>query len=333
MLVDDFDYDLPAAAIAQVPLDDRDSSRLLVTDPLRDSSFGKLPEHLHPGDLLVVNATRVRAARLTGTRHSGGAVELLLLGPRGDHWVALAKPARKLAPGHILDFGDIQAEVVTTEDEGCVVVDLFSEGEIEADIASTGTPPYPPYVRTGPTDPERYQTVYGDRVASAAAPTAGLHFTSDLMRRLEDGGVELVSVYLDIGLDTFRPITTSRLADHDMHSERYEIPAQAVAQLTRAQRDGRRVVAVGTTVVRALESAVANSAVRPGVASTELFIRPGFQPQLVDALVTNFHMPRSSLLVMVAALFPGWRMAYEHALAQGYRFLSFGDAMFIPAIR
>ncbi len=332
MLVDNFDYDLPREAIAQVPLQQRDASRRLVTDPLQDSSFGKLPGFLRAGDLLVVNATRVRAARLIGRRPSGGAVELLLLAPRGDDWEALARPARKLTPGQALDFGEVTGEVVELDTGGRVVVHLRGEPTVEAAIARAGSAPYPPYIRSRPTDPERYQTIYGDRTASAAAPTAGLHFTTELLGRLKDGGIELVSIYLNIGLDTFRPITTSRLEDHVMHSESYEIPPLAAGRIAAAKTGGRRIVAVGTTVVRALESAAAGNAVAVGAGSTDLFIRPGFKPRVVDALVTNFHMPRSSLLVMVAALYPGWRRAYAHAVAEGYRFLSFGDAMFIPRL-
>ena len=331
MLLDDFDYDLPVEAIAQVPVENRDDSRLLVTGPLQDSMFGKLPEYLRAGDLLVVNATRVRAARLKGRRPTGGAIELLVLGPRGDHWEALAKPSRKLTPGQVLDFGELTGEVVSVAAEGRVVVRLRGEPDIEDAIARTGSAPYPPYIKTGPADSERYQTVYGDRVGSAAAPTAGLHFTPDLLGRLR--GVALASIYLDIGLDTFRPITTSRLEDHVMHSESYEIPKAAADQIASAMQEGRRVVAVGTTVVRALESAAAGGSVRAGPGSTELFIRPGFESRVVEALVTNFHRPRSSLLAMVAALLPDWREAYQHALTERYRFLSFGDAMFIPRFR
>ncbi len=329
MLVDDFDYDLPAAAVAQVPTASRDASRLLVTDPLQDSSFSKLPEFLQGGDLLVVNATRVRAARLQGKRATGGAVEVLLLARRGEEWDALARPARKLAPGDVLEFGDIQAEIGAVEADGRVVVRLTGEPDIEAAIARVGSAPYPPYVTNGPEDPERYQTVYGDQVASAAAPTAGLHFTRELLRRIGDRGVELASIYLTIGLDTFRPMSTARVDDHVMHSEEYDIPETAADQISDAKREGRRIVAVGTTVVRALESAAGQGRIVPGPGSTKLFIRPGFEPRVVDSLVTNFHLPRSSLLVMVAALYPDWRHAYHHALAEGYRFLSFGDAMFI----
>ena len=333
MLLDDFDYNLPQEAIAQAPLKHRDASRLLVTDPLQDSSFGKLPGFLQAGDLLVVNATRVRAARLIGRRPTGGAVELLLLGPRGQHWEALAKPARKLVAGQVLDFGEVIGEVVALETEGRVVVHLRGEPNVEAAIARAGSVPYPPYIRSGPADSERYQTIYGDRISSAAAPTAGLHFTTELLARLEDGGVELASIYLNIGLDTFRPITSSRLDDHVMHSESYEIPQPAAVRIEAARTGGRRIVAVGTTVVRALESAAGGNTVTAGVGSTDLFIRPGFNPRVVDALVTNFHLPRSSLLVMVAALYPQWRQAYCHAVSEGYRFLSFGDAMFIPRFR
>ncbi len=334
MRIEKFDYELPPAAIAQLPADPRDASRLLVMgEPIIDTTFGKLGDYLTADDLLVRNGTRVRAARLRGTRPTGGAIELLLLASEGDEWTALAKPARKLRKGTTLDFDRLQAVVTEVMGEGRVRIRLQAlagVGSIEDIIAAVGTIPYPPYVRSGPADPERYQTVYGFDVGSTAAPTAGLHFTAPLLQQLVDRGVRSADVLLDIGLDTFRPITTSTVEGHVIHRERYAVPEATAAAISATRARGGRVVAVGTTVVRALESAQASG--NPS-GWTELFIRPGYQLRVVDAVITNFHMPRSSLLVMVAAMVPEWRRIYSHALDHGYRFLSFGDAMFVPEAR
>ena len=336
MRLEEFDYALPSAAIAQVPVEPRDASRLLIAgETLIDTTFGRLVDFLEPGDLLVRNATRVRAARLAGVRPTGGAVELLLLRRDGAEWEALAKPARKLRVGMVLDLGPLTATVRAVESEGRIRVELSpvnGSEPIEDVVAGVGSVPYPPYVATGPADPERYQTVYASTTGSAAAPTAGLHFTDELIVAVEAAGVGFADVLLDIGLDTFRPISASEIADHAMHEERYEIPPATVEAVQEARGRGGRVVAVGTTVVRALESAAAGGTLRAGTARTDLFIRPGYQVRVVDGLLTNFHMPRSSLIVMLAAVLPDWRRVYEHALAAGYRFLSFGDAMFVPSI-
>jgi S-adenosylmethionine:tRNA ribosyltransferase-isomerase len=333
----DFDYELPSSAIAQTPAEPRDAARMLVAgEPLVDTWVNRLPEFLQPGDLLVVNASRVRAARLVGKRPTGGRVELLFLRPEADTWIALARPARKLRAGMALSFEGFVAEVRAVEEGGRVRVSLpvTDRAAAEALIERAGRVPYPPYVTTGPEDPERYQTVYAREIGSAAAPTAGLHFTVGLIDALAAAGVARAEVSLDIGLDTFRPISTGDVNDHVMHREEFSIPEQTAEAVERAQTGGGRVVAVGTTVVRALESAArGDGTITPGRASTDLFVRPGYQPRIVDALLTNFHMPRSSLVVMIAALVPQWRRLYEHALAGGYRFLSFGDAMFVPEIR
>ncbi len=332
MRTEAFDYDLPAEAIADVPVEPRDASRLLVVgDPIIDTTFSELADHLDRGDLLVRNATRVRAARLHGVRPTGGSVELLLLGPNQDEWNALAKPARKLRPGMPLVFGSLTAEVTTVGVEGRVRVRFdVADAELEQAIADMGVIPYPPYVTTGPHDRERYQTVYGHAVGSAAAPTAGLHFTDDLLARVAGRGVDIADIYLDIGLDTFRPISTREVEDHEMHRERYVIPAGTWEAVHDTRADGGRVVAVGTTVVRALEAAAVSGHLE---ASTDLFIQPGHRFAAVDALLTNFHLPRSTLLVLLAAALPNWRGIYAHALGAGYRFLSFGDAMFLPEMR
>ena len=337
MRLEDFDYPLPEAAIAQLPADPRDASRLLVAgDPPIDTTFGSFPDHLREGDLLVLNTTRVRAARLIGTRPTGGRVELLLLRPHTDGWEALARPARKLRPGMRLTFTRAEALIKEVGGQGRVRVALSSTtpGSAEELIARAGQVPYPPYITGGPDDPERYQTVYATEVGSAAAPTAGLHFTADMLAGLADRGVARADIVLDIGLDTFRPLTVDRVDDHAMHAERYHVPRATADAVAATRGAGGRVVAVGTTVVRTLESAATDGGgVAAGEGSTDLFIRPGYSPRVVDALLTNFHMPRSSLVVMIAALVPTWRRLYEHALEQGYRFLSFGDAMFVPEVR
>ncbi|NNC92521.1 MAG: tRNA preQ1(34) S-adenosylmethionine ribosyltransferase-isomerase QueA [Acidimicrobiia bacterium] len=335
MRSEEFDYKLPPEAIAQLPAEPRDAARLLVVgDPLLDSTFSKLPDYLNAGDLLVVNTTRVRAARLQGTRPTGGSVELLLLTEEGGEWEALARPARKLRAGMLLDFGELAADVVAVGVEGKVRVRLHAAGDeaVEDVIAAVGAVPYPPYVTSGPADPDRYQTVYADITGSAAAPTAGLHFTSQLLADLEDRGIRRAEIMLDIGLDTFRPISAPAIEDHEMHQERYEVPAATEAAIRETRDRGGRVVAVGTTTVRALEAAAATGELVAGAGLTDLFITPGYGPRVVDAVLTNFHLPASSLIVMIAALLPGWRHVYEHALASGYRFLSFGDAMFIPDV-
>jgi len=335
MQIEDFDYALPPTAIAQMPAEPRDSSRLLVAGaPPVDTEFSELPAYLREGDLLVVNATRVRAARLRGIRPTGGAVELLLLDRSGDEWEALGKPARKLRAGMVLSFGELSAEVRRVGTDGRVWVSLATESGagVEETIDRVGSVPYPPYVADGPVDPERYQTVYAASTGSAAAPTAGLHFTRGMLESLAARGIHTSEVFLEIGLDTFRPIVTDNLDEHRMHSERFHIPNGTAAAIEATRHRGGRVVAVGTTVVRALESNAVDGGVQPGSGSTDLFIRPGYRPQVVGALLTNLHMPRSSLVVMIAAFLPEWRELYQHALDSGYRFLSFGDAMFIPEI-
>jgi S-adenosylmethionine:tRNA ribosyltransferase-isomerase len=329
-----FDYDLPESAIAQTPVEPRDAARLLRCDPRQDLVFRELPMLLHPGDLLVVNRTRVRAARLRGYKSdTGGAVELLLL-RRVDpqRWEALIRPARRVRPGTRLMLGPIGAEVVTPPDRGRIVARLFcAGGDIEEVIAVAGEVPLPPYVHRTLEDPERYQTIFAKTLGSAAAPTASLHFTEGLRDEILNRGVAIAEVDLMVGLDTFRPIATADIADHVMHTETCEIPESTAAAVARARRRGGRVVAVGTTVVRTLESsALADGLVAPGRGDTDLFIRPGYQLRVVDSVLTNFHAPRTTLIVLIAALLgERWRAIYEHALASGYRFLSFGDAMLI----
>jgi S-adenosylmethionine:tRNA ribosyltransferase-isomerase len=326
----DLDYDLPEAAIAQHPLERRDAARLLVDrGPQRapeHRTVGDLARLLEPGDLVVVNDTRVRRARLRLRKPTGGAVEVLLLTPTGPPtgaWEALVRPSKRVPSGMLL-HGPGGLSVRAGEDLGDgrrrVVVE---SGDPEA----VGEVPLPPYITATLDDPERYQTVFARRAGSAAAPTAGLHLTDRVLEACRDRGIAVAPVELVVGLDTFRPIAVDDLDDHPMHSEAYDVP-EATWQAVEATRDaGGRVVAVGTTVVRALESVAATGRL---AGPTDLFIRPGHQFTAVDRLLTNFHLPRTTLLALVAA-FVGdrWRDLYAAALADGYRFLSFGDAMLI----
>ena len=333
METSDFEYELPAEAIAQRAIEPRDAARLLRVAGMTDHRFTDLPALLRSGDLLVVNRTRVRRARLIGTRcGTGGSVELLLLRPvAGRTWEALARPARRIRPGVELAFGPIRARVIGEPQAGRVTVDLEVAGDIEEIVAEHGTVPLPPYFHGSLDDPERYQTMFAQATGSAAAPTAGLHFTSALVERLGTGGVNVAAVELDVGLDTFRPMAAGPLTDHTMHSERYCVPDETVAAIAAARRRRGRVVAVGTTVMRTLETATDDTgAVAPGEGVSSLFITPGYRSRVVDALLTNFHAPGTTLIVLVAALLgPRWRDVYAVALERGYRFLSFGDAMFI----
>lgn len=341
MRTDDFDYDLPDAAIAQEPIEPRDAARLLRVTDMTDHLVADLPDLLVPGDVVVVNNTKVRRARLAATRvPSGGAVEVLLLGvDTTGVWEALVRPARRLRPGDILDVGDVIRFVLDSEpDRGKVRLRVdsvagASPGDVSAveqAVADLGSAPLPPYISTALQHPERYQTVFADVVGSAAAPTAGLHFTDALLGSLATREIEVVEVELRVGLDTFRPITAVEVADHEIHREWCEVTPDAAAAINARRSDGGRVVAVGTTVLRTLESHAADGAVRPGAGETDLYITPGYRFDVVDVLMTNFHVPRSSLLVLVAAFAgPDWLEAYETALSRDYRFLSFGDAMLL----
>jgi S-adenosylmethionine:tRNA ribosyltransferase-isomerase len=349
---DAYDYSLPPEAIAQTPASPRESARLLVAlDPagaVEHRHVWDLPEVLEPGDLLVVNDTRVLAARLRLAKASGGAVEVLLVEPRDEAagvWEALVRPSRKVPPGTVLYGGSpagrpsepVVEAVVEAAVEAAVVERVVEAGEILpdgrrlvrllADPDPYGTVPLPPYITEPLADPERYQTVYANRPASVAAPTAGLHLSKDVLDRCAERGIGLASVELVVGLDTFRPVTAERPEDHVMHSERYVVPEATMAACSAARSAGRRVVAVGTTSVRALESAAATGRL---TGRTDLFIHGDYDFKVVDVLLTNFHLPRSSLLLLLAG-FCGerWRSLYEGALAAGYRFLSFGDAMLV----
>ncbi len=331
MRVEDFTYRLPDAAIAQEAIEPRNDSRLLDTRDMSDHRFLDLPNLLRPGDLVVVNETRVRAARLQGTRRgTGGSIELLVLTARGDGlWEALARPSRRLRPGVEVEFEGLEARVVAGPEHGVVVVELNAP-DVEAAIAAAGEVPLPPYFHGVLASPARYQTMFAHRPGSAAAPTGGLHFTPDVVSGLDRRGVEMATVDLHVGLDTFRPIATEDVEEHRMHSEWCSVPEATAAAIGRTRERGGRVVAIGTTVVRTLET-FADSAGGVGAGSTDtgLFLTPGSDFRVVDALVTNFHVPGSTLVVLVAAFMgESWRNAYEIALDRGYRFLSFGDAMY-----
>lgn len=336
MRTDELRYDLPDRAVAQHPAEPRDGARLLDADRLEDLSFAQLPSLLREGDLLVVNSTRVRAARLRGTKHpSGGSVETLLL-RRLDHlrWEALVRPARRLGPGAELWFGTLAARLLTAPEDGKVILELT--GPDGADVLEdllevAGEIPLPPYIHQPLADPDRYQTIFAKVIGSAAAPTAGLHFTPRVLEGVVAAGAELADVDLEVGLDTFRPITSARVEEHPIHRERFRVPEATAEAVAAARRRGSRVIAVGTTSTRALESAAGpEGTVAPAVGETGLYIVPGYRFRVVDALLTNFHAPGSTLLALLAAFMGGrWRAAYAHALAGGYRFLSFGDAMFV----
>jgi S-adenosylmethionine:tRNA ribosyltransferase-isomerase len=341
-----FDYALPPDRIAQEPAEPRDAARLLVLDrrsgAIRDAHVPDLGDYLRPGDCLVVNDTRVLPARLSGRIASTGReVEVLLLhpvGPTSEDWAALVRPARRCPVGTtvVLADGAAGATVTAREELGRARVRLDGVGPVEAFLEAHGVPPLPPYIRRyrkpGGEDWARYQTVYATHPGAVAAPTAGLHFTPSLLAALEAQGIELHRVTLHVGPGTFRPVRTARVADHRVEAERFEVSEGAAAGLSRARREGRRVVSVGTTTARVLETvARPDGSLAAGVGSTDVTIVPGHAFRAVDALLTNFHLPRSSLLLLVSA-FAGREAvlgAYAHAIAAGYRFYSYGDAMLI----
>lgn len=322
-----FDYDLPAAAVAQEPREPRHSARLLDTRDMSDRTVVDLPQLLEPGDIAVVNSARVRHARLRGKRATGGKVEALVLHPESENtWAALVRPARKVRRGTRLRFGDLNCVVVAGPEEGRVRL-RFDAPDPESVFPLIGEIPLPPYFH-GDIDPSRYQTMFAQDPVAAAAPTAGLHFTPEVVAGLEKRGVGLVQIELAVGVDTFRPVAEATIEAHRMHHEAFAVPAAAVADIAEARSRGGRVVAVGTTVVRALEAAAAGGSLQATTGSTDLYLRPGSPFRVVDLMVTNFHLPRSTLLVLLEAFMgPGWRGVYETALQRGYRFLSFGDAM------
>lgn len=337
MEVTDFDYDLPEELIAQTPVEPRDSSRLLVMDKktgeLEHRHFYDLPEYLKPGDLLVFNDTRVIPARLHGMKTTGAHVEVFLLTRKNaTDWEVLVKPGKKLQKGAQIKFSEeLSCEILDTTDFGGRIARFHYEGIFEEILDRLGETPLPPYIHEKLKDSERYQTVYNRERGSAAAPTAGLHFTKELLKKIKDMGVEEVFVTLHVGLGTFRPVNESRIEDHKMHREFYTVSQEAADAINKAKREGRRIIAVGTTSVRTLESAGASGEMKAGGSWTSIFIYPGYQFRFVDALVTNFHLPQSTLIMLVSALSSRENIlhAYKVAVQEKYRFFSFGDAMFI----
>lgn len=336
----DFYFDLPQELIAQDPLEDRSSSRLLVLDKesgeISHHIFREITDYLNPGDCLVLNNTKVIPARLSGEREGTGAhIEVLLLKRReADVWETLVKPGKKCRPGTKLVFGGglLRAEVLETVEEGNRLIKFYYDGIWEEILDKLGEMPLPPYITHKLQDKNRYQTVYAKEEGSAAAPTAGLHFTGELLQEIEKKGVSVVYVTLHVGLGTFRPVKEENVLEHHMHSEFYQISEDAAKRINETKQKGGRVICVGTTSCRTLESAGdENGVVHAGSGDTEIFIYPGYRFKVLDALITNFHLPESTLVMLVSALAGREHVlrAYEEAIQERYRFFSFGDAMFI----
>lgn len=340
MNVKDYDYDLPEELIAQDPLEDRSSSRLMVLDrqtgDVEHRHFTDILEYLHPGDCLVINNTKVIPARLFGVKEGTQAkIEVLLLKRKeNDIWETLVKPGKKAKPGTKLVFGDglLTAEVVDVVEEGNRLIQFHYDGIFEEILDQLGQMPLPPYITHQLKDKNRYQTVYAKYDGSAAAPTAGLHFTKELLQKVKDMGVDIAEVTLHVGLGTFRPVKVENVLDHHMHSEFYMVSQEAADKINRAKESGHRVIAVGTTSTRTLEAAAdENGRLHETSGWTEIFIYPGYQFKVIDALITNFHLPQSTLVMLVSALAGREHVlhAYEIAVKERYRFFSFGDAMLI----
>lgn len=335
----DFYFELPEELIAQTPLEQRDHSRLLTIDKntgeLEHHHFYELPDFLEPGDCLVLNDSRVLPARLIGSRASGGSVELVLLRDLGEgRWECLSRPGRKTKPGTELSFGEgeLTATVEQVVEGGNRVVRFHYDGIFLEVLERLGKMPLPPYIKEELQDAERYQTVYSKELGSAAAPTAGLHFTKELLQQIRDKGVKICYVTLHVGLGTFRPVKEEKIEDHEMHSEFCIVPEETARIVTETKRAGGRVVSVGTTSCRTLESfAEADGSLNACSGWTDIFIYPGYRFKCVDALVTNFHLPESTLIMLVSALAGRENIlhAYETAVRNRYRFFSFGDACFI----
>ena len=340
MKTSDFDYTLPEALIAQHPLDRRSASRLMLVNKengeVTHRHFYDIIDELNAGDVLVLNTTRVIPARLIGEKVGGSATaEVLLLKPstdKKDRWECLVRPGKRLKAGAQISFGDgrLTAEIVDMTESGRLV-DFSYDGIFEEVLAELGTMPLPPYIHEKLDNPDRYQTVYAKQSGSAAAPTAGLHMTQDLLTQIREKGVEICEVLLHVGLGTFQPVKEEDALEHHMHSEFYEVTPEAAACLNRAKEEGRRIICLGTTSVRTVESTAHEGKVCAGSGWTDIFIYPGYQFQVTDALITNFHLPKSTLLMLVSALAGREETlaAYHEAVERKYRFFSFGDAMFI----
>ena len=341
LTLEDFDYDLPHELIAQTPIKKRDSSRLLELDrqtgEMQDKHFYDIIDQLNPGDAVVMNNSRVMPARLYGVKpETGGHAEVLLLhNTEGDEWETLMKPAKRAKVGTVISFGDgkLTATVTAEKEDGIRMIEFHYDGIFMEILESLGETPLPPYIKEKLDDPDRYQTVYAKENGSAAAPTAGLHWTKELLQKVQDKGIKLVYLTLHVGLGTFRPVEEDNIDDHKMHSEFYRLDEDAAKTLNEVRQNGGRIIATGTTSIRTLETIGSkfDGEIKPDSGWTDIFIKPGYQWKVVDAFITNFHLPKSTLVMLVAA-FTGRDMilkAYQHALDEKYRFFSFGDAMFI----
>lgn len=340
MKTSDFDYELPEELIAQHPAAQRDHSRLLVMDKFTGAVehrvFRDIVNYLHAGDVLVLNNTKVIPARIFGVKEGGTAkIEVLLLKRDDDlpnTWEVLVHPGKRAKVGTVIDFGEgrLKGEVIANTSAGRKVTFHF-DGIFEEILEELGTMPLPPYIHEQLEDQNRYQTVYAKVDGSAAAPTAGLHFTTELLETLRQNGIEIEEVLLHVGLGTFKPVSEEDIEDHEMHSEYYEISQETADRINKAKAEGRRIISVGTTSTRALESAAKDGRLQAGSGWTNIFIYPGYKWQIIDGLITNFHLPKSTLMMLVSALSTREHIlaAYREAVAQRYRFFSFGDAMFI----
>ena len=340
MNVKDYDYDLPEELIAQDPLEDRSSSRLMVLDrqtgDVEHRHFTDILEYLHPGDCLVINNTKVIPARLFGVKEDTQAkIEVLLLKRKeNDIWETLVKPGKKAKPGTVISFGDglLKGTVVDVIEDGNRLIQFSYEGIFEEILDQLGQMPLPPYITHQLKDKNRYQTVYAKHEGSAAAPTAGLHFTKELLKEIEDMGVTIAHVTLHVGLGTFRPVKVDNVLDHHMHSEFYVVEEEEAKKVNDAKKNGGRVICVGTTSCRTVESATGEDGIlKAGSGWTDIFIYPGYRFKILDGLITNFHLPESTLVMLVSALAGREHVlhAYKEAIKERYRFFSFGDAMFI----
>ena len=340
MKTDDFDYELPKELIAQTPLKNRSESKLLVMDrvtgALEHKHFYDIIDYLNKGDTLVINDTKVIPARIIGVKEETGAViELLLLKDEvGDTWECLAKPQKRLKVGTIITFGngELKAKVRETREEGITIVDLIYNGILMEILEHLGTMPLPPYIHEKLKEQDRYQTVYAKNYGSAAAPTAGLHFTTELLDKIKAKGIEIVHITLHVGLGTFRPVNVEDVTKHVMHTEHYIVTKEAADKLNEIKANGGKIIAVGTTSVRTLETVISkNDKFVPSNDDTNIFIYPGFTFRAIDGLITNFHLPKSTLVMLVSAFSSKENImnAYQEAIKHNYRFFSFGDAMFI----
>ena len=340
MNINDYNYDLPENLIAQTPLKNRSDSKLLLLDKnngsLKDEVFKNIINYLKPGDTLVLNDTKVIPARLIGEKEDTKAViELLLLkNMEGNIWECLSRPQKRLHEGTIVSFGDgsLKAKVLKIKEEGLVEVELLYDGILMEILDKLGTMPLPPYIHEKLEDQSRYQTVYAKNIGSAAAPTAGLHFTKELLKQIEDMGVDIVYVTLHVGLGTFRPVEVDDITKHHMHSEYYSLSKVSADKLNKAKKEHRKIYAVGTTSTRVLETIASKyNEFKECSGNTDIFIYPGYTFKAIDGLITNFHLPKSTLIMLVSALAGKDNImnAYKHAIDNNYRFFSFGDAMFI----